>query len=144
MNKGLFSIVSIALLFLFSLGCKRAPEYFVAGDSGQWKIIELNETTTDKQKWQTVVDIVATKLDIETLDETSGYIRTGWKIGYGFTPGDSTYNIYRVRATIKFEPGFKRIRIKTEAIYNNVTGFDNRLLNDIVQDIQGRLGRTVK
>lgn len=130
--------------FFILLGCARAPEYFVAGDSGEWKIIEINDSVNEKQKWQTVVDIVATKLDIETLDETSGYIRTGWKIGYGFSQGDKSFNTYRVRATIKFEPGFKRLRIKTEAIYNNVSGLDNRLLNDVVQDVQGRLGRTVK
>jgi len=126
------------------IGCKKAPEFFVKGDLGEWKIIEIKEETDQKHKWQTVVDIVATKLDIETLDEASGYIRTGWKIGYGFRRGEKSFDVYRVRATIKFEPGFKRIRIKTEAIWNNVEGFDNRLLNDIYQDIQGRLGRTVK
>ena len=132
------------ILMCASTACMRAPQYFVKGDLGEWKIVDLKEESDQKVKWQTVVDIVATKLDIETLDETSGYIRTGWKVGYGFRRDEKGFDVYRVRATIKFEPGFKRIRIKTEAIYNNVDGFDNRLLNDIYQDIQGRLGRTVK
>ena len=127
-----------------SIGCVRPPEFFVKGDSGEWKIVDLKDESDQKNKWQTVVDIVATKLDIETLDETSGYIRTGWKIGYSFRRGEKSFDVYRVRATVKFEPGFKRVRIRTEAIYNNMDGFDNRLLNDIYQDIQGRLGRTVK
>ena len=139
-----FAVASIMILLGASMGCMRAPQFFVKGDSGEWKVIDLKEDSDQKQKWQTVVDIIATKLDIETLDETSGYIRTGWKIGYGFRRDEKTFSVYRVRATIKFEPGFKRVRIKTEAIYNNFEGYDSKLLDDIYQDIQGRLGRTVK
>ena len=138
-------ILTVLTVFVgISTGCYRPPEFIVKGDLGEWKIIEMKDDFVEKHKWQTVVDIIATKLDIETLDETSGYIRTGWKVGYGFRRGDKSFDVYRVRATLKFEPGFKRVRIKTEAVYNNIEGFDSRLLNDIYQDIQGRLGRTVK
>ncbi len=137
-------ITAASIVLMASVACKKPPTYFIKGDSSEWKIVDLKEDYDPKHKWQTVVDIVATKLDIETLDETSGYIRTGWKVGYGLRRDEKGWDVYKVRATMKFEPGFKRIRVRTEAIYNNLEGMDSHLLNDIYQDIQGRLGRTVK
>lgn len=143
----LFCLVGTA--GLLHLGCSaggagRTPVTFVQGQSSDWRVLEVHDALDAKKAWQTTVDTVALKLDLETLDETSGYIRTSWKTGYGFRPGQAGYTYYKVRALVKFEPGFKRVRIKTEAEFNGLLGYDKRLLEDLYSDVQGRIGRTVK
>lgn len=123
---------------------KPKPKSFVEGYEGEWKVIELRENIDDKTAWQTTVDVVAVNLDIETLDQTSGYIRSGWKIGYGMRSNSEDFQSYRARVVIKFEPGFKRARVKTEAEWQGARGSDSRLLSDIYSDLQGRIGRVVR
>ncbi len=139
-------VVSAGLVHLgcSSGGAGRKPVTFVQGQASDWRVLEVHDALDAKRAWQTAVDTVALKLDLETLDETSGYIRTSWKTGYGFQPGQQGYSYYKVRALVKFEPSFKRVRIKTEAEYNGILGYDKRLLDDLYSDVQGRIGRIVK
>jgi hypothetical protein len=148
-RRGLAFVCLVALSGAIHLGCSaggagRKPITFVQGQASDWRVLEVHDALDAKRAWQTTVDTIALKLDLETLDETSGYIRTSWKVGYGFQPGQAGYTYYKVRALVKFEPSFKRVRIKTEAEFNGLLGYDKRLLEDLYSDVQGRIGRVVK
>ena len=132
--------------FLFGGGSSKPkkPTSFVEGFDGNWKVIEVRPGLQQELLWQTTVDAVATQFDMETLDPASGYLRTGWKTGYGINPNDASYESYRVRITGKFEPGFTRLRVKAEAEWNAVRGFDKSLTQEVYTDLQGRIGRVVR
>ena len=146
-------IAAIILLASLAAGCfglfrgsskPTRPTSFVEGFDGNWKVIEVRPGLEQAILWQTTVDSVATHFDMETLDPSSGYLRTGWKTGYGINPNDASHEAYRVRVTGKFEPGFGRLRIKAEADWNAIRGFDKSLTQEVYTDLQGRIGRVVR
>jgi hypothetical protein len=140
-------LVSLSGCFLFPVGGgkpPRRPTTFVEGFDGNWKVIEVRPGLDQTLLWQTTIDSIATQFDMESLDQASGYLRTGWKTGYGFNSTDKSYESYRVRVTGKFEPGFTRLRIKAEAEWNTVRGFDSKLTQEVYTDLQGRIGRVVR
>jgi hypothetical protein len=141
-----FVMMSMGLLASGCLfgGGRTKPKNFVEGFEGNWKVIEVRDNMEQAKLWQTTVDVIALGFDMETLDPASGYLRTAWKVGYGFSHGDQVAEFYRVRVVIKFEPGFGRMRVKGEAEWRGSRGFDAGLTNDLYADLQGRIGRTVR
>ena len=105
-----------------------------------WTSIELQEDLSFDKAWETVLDILIRKFDIEVSQKDNGYIRTGWL--YTWT-GNYTKK-YRVRVTIKFQYEKGSIDIKSEAYYNDRVGFDNNLLQTIKTDIMGTVGRITR
>lgn len=144
--KVIFLVTLSGCFLLVGKGNKgdRRPTNFVEGYDGNWKVIEVRPGMEQNVLWQTTIDAVATQFDMESLDAQSGYLRTGWKTGYGFNSTDKSYESYRVRVTGKFEPGFTRLRIKAEAEWNSVRGFDKALTQEVYTDLQGRIGRVVR
>jgi hypothetical protein len=132
------------LLFARGSSKGRRPTSFVEGVDGNWKVIEVRPGLEQGLLWQTTVDAVATRFDMESLDAASGYLRTGWKTGYGFNQDDASHEFYRVRVTAKFEPGFIRLRVKAEAEWKSVHGIDKNLTQEVYTELQGRIGRTVR
>mgnify|MGYP006896978185 CR=1 FL=1 len=136
----LFFVISISLTLLASC----APKSFVETLEPTWATIEVRDDLSYEEAWNSVVDTLVKKFDMEKLSKEDGYIRTNWR--YTWT-GDMTEN-YRVRATVKFSPDHEKVELKSEAEYRGsggwTRGYDNRLLSTLKSDIMGQVGRTTR
>jgi hypothetical protein len=140
-------VLLCAVMLVLVAGC--APNTFVKQSPG-WKTIEFNENIKNDFgiAWQKCVDTIAKDYDIEMIDRSSGYLRTGWI--YGISGG--AYNRYRGRITVKFPEltAPTKVEIKTEAQWLSevqyglwVPGWDQIFQRDVYTALSGRLGRTV-
>ncbi len=138
----LLSIVAIAGLAVG--GCKSAPTSFVRVSEPGWSTVEIAPGMTYDEVWESVVDILAKKFDMEMLNKESGYIRTSWIYTWTGTRTES----YRVRATVKFTPKREQVQVRSEAEYGTegerIMGTDDRLLTTLKTDIAGVVARTTK
>jgi len=130
-----------ALTGLF--GCT-APKTFVKSMEPSWTSVELRDDVAFDQAWESVVDTLVKRFDMEVLSRQDGYARTVWL--YTWT-GKVNEN-YRVRVTAKFSPDRKKVEIKSEAEFggsgNWRMGYDVRLLQTVRTDIMGTIGRTTR
>lgn len=143
---GIFALVALACAFAGGCG---GSSTFVRQSAG-WKSIELRPGLSGdfEQSWQTAVDTIARNYDIEIMDKSSGYMRTGWK--YGIL-GQAT-NVMAGRITVKFPSVTNpdRVDVKTDAQrFNQWTstweeGVDSRFERDVINELSGRLGRTAQ
>jgi hypothetical protein len=132
--------VGVALV----LAACSAPKSFVRVSEPGWAAVELAPGVNPDQAWESVVDILAKKFDLEMISKEGGYIRTGWS--YTWT-GERTEN-YRVRATVKFTPKRDQVQIRSEAEYGKPgkgeLGTDDSLLATLKTDIAGAIARTTR
>ena len=134
----------VFLALILVAGCA-SPGSFIRTLEPTWATIELRENLDYETAWNTVVDRLVKKFDLNQLSKPDGYIRTNWL--YTWT-GTVTEN-YRVRVTCKFSSDRRSVEIKSEAEYNKpyqgwVKGYDTRLLTTIKADIMGKIGRTTR
>jgi hypothetical protein len=148
MNRQIVVLLCSVFMLLLAAGCG-APRTFVKASPG-WKSIEFNENIKNDFNiaWQKCVDTIAKDYDIEMIDKSSGYLRTGWI--YGISGG--AYNRYRGRITVKFPElnAPTKVEIKSEAQWLTdvqyglwVPGWDQTFQRDVYTALSGRLGRTV-
>ncbi|MCK4856431.1 MAG: hypothetical protein KAT58_00520 [candidate division Zixibacteria bacterium] len=120
------------------------PKTFVQAFEPGWASIELRQDVDREQAWQTVVDILARRFELEVISKDGMYVRTAWLYTW-WKVGEVT-DKYRVRAVVKFAPDMKTLDIKTEAHFLKdkqwLVGYDTRMLETIKTDIAGTLGRT--
>ena len=146
-----FMIVTVAALVS---GCSTTmpPSTFVhIQDTTKtgWKSIELREGLEYEQAWQILVDTVAIKYDIETMDKDGGYLRSAWQYMSGRDRGVGQVYTYGRRLACKFSPDRKLLQVKTEAYYEvmhygTVRGLDSAFNQDVFAAISGKLGRTTR
>jgi hypothetical protein len=121
-----------------------APRSFVKTLEPAWTSVELRSDVSYDQGWETVIDTLVKRFDMEVLSRQDGYARTTWL--YTWT-GKVDEN-YRVRVTAKFSPDRKKVELKSEAEYGGPgswrMGYDSRLLETIKSDIMGSIGRTTR
>ncbi len=153
MNAGMagmfFGTIVVALL----VGCETTPPptFVRVMDTAQsgWKSIELREGLDYDQAWEGLVDVVALKLNIETMDKDAGYLRSGWAYMSGSDRGTGRPFTYGRRLTAKFSEDRETLMVKTDAYYEvlqypTVWGLDTAFNDDVYTEIAGRLGRTGK
>jgi hypothetical protein len=132
-----------ALLLTALSGCMM-PQTFVKTMEPTWATVEVRSEVSFDQAWESVVDVLVKRFDVEVMSRQDGYIRTTWL--YTWT-GTVTEN-YRVRVTAKFSPDRTKVEVKSEAEYGGagqwVMGYDTRLLETIKTDIMGKIGRTTR
>lgn len=135
-------LVVAAALTLFG-GCS-TPKTFVRTMEPAWASVQLREDLNYTNAWNSVIDTLVKRFDLEILSQQDGYARTTWL--YSWT-GKVQEN-YRVRVTTKFSPDHRVAEVKSEAEYggpgNWVGGYDSRLLETIKTDIMGKVGRTTR
>lgn len=140
-TRTLFIAVLVALFC--NIGCSQIPTSFVKTYEPAFKEIPVRESLAYDAAWDRVVDIMARHYNIEVLAKEDGYIRTGWN---HYSTGKLLQR-YRVRITVKFHETHDQVTLKTEAQYSTQTGwtmgYDKTVLDEVHQDLQAQLGRTV-
>lgn len=135
-------VVALGVAFLLA-GCA-TPKTFVKTLEPTWATVELRTDMPYEKAWDSVVDIMVKRFDLEILSKDDGYIRTGWL----YTWTGKLMENYRVRVTIKFSPDHTKVEVKSEAEFGGqgqwVTGYDTRLLETLKSDIMGSIGRTTR
>ncbi len=147
-------ILLINVLFI-TLSCTSvSPPTFVEthDETGVWKVIHLHNhyglfRNKNQEVWQRIVDVLSEKYDLEVLDRASGYLRTTWK--YLLT--EESKEKYRSRAIVKMQGTiWHTAKLKTEAQWWDnqrkawIIGYDTAILEEIYQDLQGRIGTSVR
>ena len=140
----------VGLLILSALFIACTPATFVRTMDSTWNSIEVRENLTSEDAWNSVVDLIAKKFDIEVLSKEDGYLRTGW---YHAWTGDLNDD-YKVRSVIKFTNNKRLVEVKTEAQYYSAgfmgigkgwkMGTDERLTTTLRTDIMGTIGRVAR
>jgi hypothetical protein len=151
MNRTNATLVVAAAMLLLGGGCSvTPPSTFVAihdTTRAGWKTIELREGLAYEDAWQKLVDVVAVKYDIETMDKNSGYLRSSWAYMTGRDPSTGVPFTYGRRLTCDFSEDQKTLRLKTEAYYEvpgypTSYGLDSAFNDDAFTEVSGKLGRT--
>jgi hypothetical protein len=146
-------ILLITILLIMTSCTSVTPATFVEtpDETSNWQAIHLHNNygffqNKNQQVWQRVVDILSEKYDLEVIDQTSGYIRTAWKSHI-----ETDDEKYRSRITLKMQGTiWHTAKLKSEAQWWDskkktwLTGYDTAILEEIYQDLQGRIGTTVK
>jgi len=126
---------------LLVTGCA-TPRTFVKTMEPTWASVELRTGVPFDQAWESVVDTLVKRFDLEVISRADGYLRTAWL--YTWT-GKVNEN-YRVRVTAKFSPDRSKVEVKSEAEHGGpgrwVMGYDTRLLETIKTDVMGSIGRS--
>jgi len=134
---------------------------FVTGDPVWREIPVRDDNRSDFNRcWQTAVaTILENGFDIATMDKDSGYIRTTWNEGVVALGGPWSY---RVQLSLKFvflpmdpklppgtAPVIDKVRIQAAGeisqsfrgvIKQFFRGYDQVLLQNVFQDLQGKIG----
>jgi hypothetical protein len=136
----LIMTISVAVVLV---GCV-APSTFVRTMDTTWASIEVRNDINYTTAWNSVMDVLVKRFDVEVLSQYDGYARTTWM--YSWT--GKMDERYRVRVTIKFSPDHTKVEVKSEAEYGGagqwIPGYDARLLETMKTDIMGQIGRTTR
>jgi hypothetical protein len=134
---------------------------FVVGDP-VWRELPIREDLQGQYDkcWQTAVNtILENNFDVATMDKESGYLRTTWNEGIVnlngnwsykaqisvklvYVPGDSKSNpptsalIQKVRVQVAGEVSY----LDRRRVLESFRGYDQILLQNLFQDLQGKLG----
>ncbi len=121
-----------------------APVSFVRTMEPSWTSVEVRDGLSQDGSWNSVMDVLVCRFDLEVLSRENGYMRTSWLYTW---LGDLRED-YRVRVTIKFNPERSKVDIKSEANYRQETGWvlgsDSALLQTVRTDLMGTVGRITR
>jgi len=132
----LIGVCSILLIGVTS-GCATAQP-------ATFKMVEASPGVSFEQGWLAVVEAVGDRLDIETVDKESGYLRTAWKQSQKFL--SSSYRTRCVASVASRQPFKVKIKVEREK-YDSLSekwiaaGNDEEMEREILADINGRLQR---
>ena len=144
MNK--FRVLLLFALVATLFSCRSSKPAGYKTDSGGISVIHLNESIPYERAYNSVIEAVASKYDLEFLDKDAGYGRTKWI----YTLNDKgKYNKkYRVQVSFKFSYDKTRLTLKADAQYGGeskwVNGYDSDVLKQLKQDIEGTVGITTR
>jgi hypothetical protein len=136
---------------------------FVIGDP-VWRELPIRSDFQGQydKSWQTAVNtILENNFDVATMDKESGYLRTTWNEGIVALNGNWAYKVQvslkvvytpgDPRATPPTAPVVEKIRVQVAGELTEVDmrrrkvaaafrGYDQVLLQNLFQDLQGKLG----
>lgn len=149
LKKTLSLTLKLCLVVLFVLplqGCfsSKPKGFVVATDGGTWTSIYIREGLSYDRAFGEVLDVVASRFEMDMINKDGGYGRTNWV--YTWNKKGKHDDKYRTRVIFKFSADKTKVNIKTEAEYGGdgcwIKGFDTRLLSTMKQDIMGAVSRT--
>lgn len=159
-------VLTLAATSIFAGIPKPLKSRFVVGDP-VWRELPIREDFQNQYDkcWQMAVNsILENNFDVATMDKESGYLRTTWNEGVVtlngnwaykvqvslkmvYTPGDSRANppvlpvVQKIRIQVAGELSDVNVRRgRVEAAFR---GYDQVLLQNLFQDLQGKLGSTL-
>lgn len=145
MKKILLAAIGFVALLLSSCGAVKPSGFVKATDGGTWTSILIREDLTYDKAFAEVLDVIASRFEMDMISKDGGYGRTNWI--YTWNKSGKYTEKYRTRVIFKFSADRTKVNIKTEAEFggdpNWVKGYDTRLLSTMKQDIGGVVGRTV-
>lgn len=145
MKKILFVAIGFFALMLSSCGSTKPSSFVKATDGGTWTSILIREDLTYDKAFAEVLDVIASRFEMDMISKEGGYGRTNWI--YTWNKSGKYTEKYRTRVIFKFSADRTKVNIKTEAEFggdpNWIKGYDTRLLSTMKQDIGGVVGRTV-
>ena len=143
-------MVAVIVVSAILVGVSCAPSTFVRTMEPGWNTVEVREDVTADQAWETTVDLIARKFDIEILSKEDGYLRTGWLHSWTGNLSET----YKVRAVVKFNSDKTILEVKSEAQYYSTgvlgigqgwkMGTDELLTTTLRTDIMGKIGRITR
>jgi hypothetical protein len=152
-----FRIFSFVSLLLLLISCaSKPPVTFVEAqeEGGAWKVIHLHNNyglfrKKNQEVWNRVTDVLSKReYRLEERDATSGYIRTSWK---NLLPTEDNDKQYRSRIIVKMLGRiWHTAQIKVVVQWWDdgsdawISGYDSALIEDIYNDLQGRIGSSVR
>jgi spore maturation protein CgeB len=111
-----------------------------------WSTIQLRDNLTYDKAWNEVIDVLATKFEMDMIAKDGGYAKTGWT--YTWNKKKKYTENYRNKATIKFSPDRKKIQLRIDSQSSSSgkwkNGYDKKLLKAIKQDLIKVVGRTTR
>lgn len=146
----LLSALSLAVIAFWGLACAsappapKAPTTFTRTMEPTWASIEVRPELGSETAWNSVVDLLARRFDLEVISKENGYVRTNWLYTWTGVMSDN----YRVRVTVKFSPDHSKVEVKSEAQFHGfegwILGTDEALLQTLKTDIMGVVGRSTR
>lgn len=153
-----FRIISILSVFFLIISCaSNPPATFVEAqdEGGVWKSIRLHSNyglfrNKNQEVWNRIFDVLSKRAyRLEERDPISGYIRTSWK--NMLLADDKEDKKYRSRIIVKMLGNvWHTAQVKIEVQWRDnhkdawITGYDSALVEDIYNDLQGRIGTSVR
>lgn len=123
---------------------KLAPTTFTRTMEATWAGIEVRPELGYENAWNSIVDLLTRRFDLEVISKDNGYIRTNWLYTWTGVMSED----YRVRVTVKFAPDHKKLEVKSEAQFHTLTGWvlgtDEALLQTLKTDMMGSVGRSTR
>ena len=123
---------------------KLAPTTFTRTMEATWAGVEVRPELGFETAWNSTVDLLSRRFDLEVISKDNGYIRTNWLYTWTGVMSED----YRVRVTVKFSPDHKKLEVKSEAQFHTLTGWvlgtDEALLQTLKTDIMGSVGRSTR
>ncbi len=139
----------VLFCFLLLLGCAgQKPSSFVQTAEPGWKVIVLRDKFQRDYDlaYKAAADVLASNYDLEIMNKEIGYLRTGWM--HTAVRSEQMFENYRTRVTLKFSVDKTKLRIKAEAHWIRgagwLRGYDQTILDQVYNDLQGTLGRVVR
>jgi hypothetical protein len=123
---------------------KLDPTTFTRTMEATWAGIEVRPELGYENAWNSTVDLLTRRFDLEVISKDNGYIRTNWLYTWTGVMSED----YRVRVTVKFSPDHKKLDVKSEAQFHTrsgwILGTDEALLQTLKTDIMGSVGRSTR
>jgi hypothetical protein len=124
----------IAVLLLILTGCA-STNPFVKSVTPHWSSLQVRSDQAYDRSWDSTLDYLVKRFDMEVLSRTDGFLRTDWL----YTWNGEFDAAYRVRVTLKFTPDRRTLEVKTEAQSGGEgkweAGYDTRLRDTIQADL---------
>jgi len=123
---------------------KLAPTTFTRTMEATWANVEVRPELGFENAWNSTVDLLTRRFDLEVISKDNGYIRTNWLYTWTGVMSED----YRVRVTVKFSPDHRKLELKSEAQFHTSTGWvlgtDEALLQTLKTDVMGSVGRSTR
>lgn len=169
-NRTVKNCIAVTCVLLLGLGTafaagipKPLKSRFVVGDP-VWRELPIRDDFQSQYDkcWQMAVNsVLENNFDVATMDKESGYLRTTWNEGVVALNGNWAYKV-QVSLKMVYVPGDSRANPPTSSVVQKVRiqvageivdvnprrgkveaayrGYDQVLLQNLFQDLQGKLG----
>jgi|SRR5574344_792937 hypothetical protein len=134
-------IIFITMALIISIGTADAKKTWKKGQA-EWAKIQLSENFNYDTAFNTVLDLITDKYEMDMINKDGGYIRTAWS--YMRNKKGKQIKDQRIRVTIKFNHDRSQLQARTEVQKGGddewVDGEDVAASKQVRDDIHGVLG----